>query len=136
MSVGSTDGLTLGQDRLAVTEGRRADQNRAGEIMMTSSAAKLLGVHVGQLVPLGFYTQAQLRKPGFGTPKVAPRLLVRARQLWILFARNINAVPDPAVPVLSVLLVAIGALVFANLDAALPGLDAAHTPAALALRAE
>jgi hypothetical protein len=58
------------------------------------------------------------------------------RQLWILFARNINAVPDPAVPVLSVILVAIGALVFANLDAALPGLDAARTPAALALRSE
>jgi hypothetical protein len=65
-----------------------------------------------------------------------PLGIVLGRQLWILFARNINAVPDPAVPVLSVLLVAIGALVFANLDAALPGLDAAHTPAALALRAE
>ena len=65
-----------------------------------------------------------------------PLGVVLGRQLWILFARNINAVPDPAVPVLSVLLVAIGALVFANLDAALPGLDAAHTPAALALRAE
>jgi hypothetical protein len=56
-----------------------------------------------------------------------PPGIVLGRQLWILFARNINAVPDPAVPVLSVLLVAIGALVFANLDAALPGLDAAHT---------
>jgi hypothetical protein len=65
-----------------------------------------------------------------------PLGIVLGRQLWILFARNINAVPDPAVPVLSVLLVAIGALVFANLDAALPGLDAARTPAALALRAE
>jgi hypothetical protein len=65
-----------------------------------------------------------------------PLGIVIGRQLWILFARNINAVPDPAVPVLSVLLVAIGALVFANLDAALPGWDAAHTPAALALRAE
>jgi putative ABC transport system permease protein len=65
-----------------------------------------------------------------------PLGIVLGRQLWILFARNINAVPDPAVPVLSVILVAIGALVFANLDAALPGLDAAHTPAALALRAE
>jgi hypothetical protein len=65
-----------------------------------------------------------------------PLGIVLGRQLWILFARNINAVPDPAVPVLSVLLVAIGALLFANLDAALPGLDAAHTPAALALRAE
>jgi len=49
---------------------------------------------------------------------------------------QLGELPDPAVPVLSVLLVAIGALVFANLDAALPGWDAAHTPAALALRAE
>ena len=65
-----------------------------------------------------------------------PLGIALGRQLWILFARNINAVPDPAVPVLSVILVAIGALVLANLDAALPGLDAAHTPAALALRAE
>jgi hypothetical protein len=65
-----------------------------------------------------------------------PLGIVIGRQLWILFARNINAVPDPAVPVLSVLLVAVGALVFANLDAALPGVDAARTPAALALRAE
>jgi hypothetical protein len=65
-----------------------------------------------------------------------PLGIVLGRQLWILFGRNINAVPDPAVPVLSVFLVAIGTLVFANLDAALLGLDAAHTPAALALRAE
>jgi ABC-type lipoprotein release transport system permease subunit len=71
-----------------------------------------------------------------GTIPGIPLGIVLGRQLWILFARNINAVPDPAVPALSVLLVAIGALVFANLDAALPGLDAAHTPAGLALRAE
>jgi hypothetical protein len=65
-----------------------------------------------------------------------PLGIVAGRQLWTLFARNVNAVPDPAVPVRWVVLVAIGALVFANLDAALPGLDAARTPAALALRAE
>ena len=88
VSLGSTDGLTSGQDRLAVIEGRRADQNRAGEIMMTSTAAKLLNVHVGQLVPLGFYTQAQLGKPGFGTPRVAPRLLVRARLVGIVTLNN------------------------------------------------
>jgi hypothetical protein len=49
VSVGSIDGMMLDQDRLAVVEGRRADQNRAGEIMMTSGAANLLHVHVGQL---------------------------------------------------------------------------------------
>ena len=88
VSVGSIDGMMLDQDRLAVVEGRRADQNRADEIMMTSSAAKLLHVHVGQLVPLGFYTEAQLRRPGFGTPRVAPRLLVRARLVGIATLNN------------------------------------------------
>ncbi len=58
------------------------------------------------------------------------------RQLWILFARNINAVPEPTVPVLSVMLVALGALLFANIIAALPGHSAARTPTALALRTE
>ena len=51
--------------------------------MMTSTAAKLLNVHVGQLVPLGFYTQARLGKPGFGTPRVAPRLMVGAPPRWV-----------------------------------------------------
>ena len=88
VSVGSIDGMMLGQDRLAVVEGRRADQNRADEIMMTSGAAKLLHVHVGQLVPLGFYTDAQLRRPGMGTPRVAPRLLVRARLVGIATLNN------------------------------------------------
>jgi hypothetical protein len=88
VSVGSIDGLTLGQDRLAVVEGRRADQNRADEIMMTSSAAKLLNVHVGDVVPLGFYVAAQMGQPGFGTPRVAPRLLVRARLVGIVTLNN------------------------------------------------
>jgi hypothetical protein len=65
-----------------------------------------------------------------------PLGIVIGRQLWTLFARNINAVPDPTVPVLSVVFVALGALVFANLVAALPGRSAARTPTALVLRAE
>jgi ABC-type antimicrobial peptide transport system permease subunit len=58
------------------------------------------------------------------------------RWLWILFARDIYAVPHPTVPALSVVLVALGALVVANVVAALPGRSAARTPAALILRAE
>ena len=88
VSVGSIDGMTLDQDRLAVIEGRRADPNRADQIMMTSGAAKLLNVHVGQVVPLGFYTEAQMSQPGFGTPRVAPRLLVRARLVGIVTLNN------------------------------------------------
>jgi ABC-type antimicrobial peptide transport system permease subunit len=58
------------------------------------------------------------------------------RASWTLFARSIYAVPDPTVPVLSVIAVGVGSLVFANLVAAIPGRSAARTPAALALRTE
>jgi hypothetical protein len=58
------------------------------------------------------------------------------RWLWILFAHEIYAVPDPTVPVLQVVLIAVGALVLANLVAALPGWIAARTTTALLLRAE
>jgi len=58
------------------------------------------------------------------------------RQLWIVFATGIHAVPAPAVPIVSVVLVGVGALIFANAVAALPGRSAARTPTALVLRAE
>ena len=56
-------------------------------------------------------------------------------QLWIIFARSIDAVPEPWVP-LSIILVAAGALVLANLVAAIPGRVAASTPAAVILRGD
>ena len=58
------------------------------------------------------------------------------RWLWDLFAREIYAVPEPSVPVLEVVVVALAALVLANLVAAIPGRMAARTPTALVLRAE
>ncbi len=61
--------------------------------------------------------------------------IAAGRQLWTLFARNINAVPERTVPA-SVILVAVGVLVLANLVAAIPARVAARTPAALVLRTE
>ena len=58
------------------------------------------------------------------------------RLLWLAFARQLSAVPDPVVPALSVILAAVGALVLANVVAAIPARQAARTPAALLLRAE
>jgi hypothetical protein len=58
------------------------------------------------------------------------------RWLWDLFAQEINAVPMPVVPVLQVVLIALGALVLANIVAAVPGRLAARTPTALVLRGE
>lgn len=85
---GSVDGMLLRQDRLTAIEGQLADPNRADEMVMTAPAARILDVHVGQVVPLGFYTNAQINLAGFGTPSVAPRLRIRARVTGIVVFNN------------------------------------------------
>jgi len=71
-----------------------------------------------------------------GTVVGVPFGIVFGRILWDLFANDIHAVPAPSVPVLSIVLIGIGALVLANVVAALPGRIAARTPTALLLRAD
>ncbi|HVA05334.1 MAG TPA: FtsX-like permease family protein, partial [Acidimicrobiales bacterium] len=73
---------------------------------------------------------------GIGTIVGVPLGIVLGRALWDAFAHEINAVPSPSVPVLTVALIAIGALVLANVVAVIPGRTAARTPTALLLRAE
>ncbi len=85
----------------------------AAAVAWQATVAAITGVIVG--IPLG---------------------IVIGRELWTLFAHNLNAVPDPSVPAIPVTIVAVGALVFANLVAALPGRSAARTPTVLVLRAE
>src|SRR6202167_1230328 len=75
----SVDGLYFTQDRVAVTQGHMADPRRPDQFMLNTEAARLLGLHVGETVPLGFYTSAQSESPGFGTARVRPVLRVRAR---------------------------------------------------------
>ena len=85
----------------------------AAAITWQSSVATAIGTVVG--VPLG---------------------VVLGRFLWDLFAREIYAVPSPDVPISSVVLIIVGAMILANLVAAIPGRVAARTPTALLLRAE
>jgi len=85
----------------------------AAAVSWQATVAAVLGAVVG--IPLG---------------------IVAGRELWVLFAHSIYAVPRPTVPALTMVLVGFGALVFANLVAALPGRSAARTPVALVLRAE
>jgi ABC-type lipoprotein release transport system permease subunit len=85
----------------------------ASVVAWQASVAAVIGVVLG--VPLG---------------------IALGRWLWILFARQIFAVPQPTVPLVSVGVIAVGALVLANIVAALPGRSAARTPTALLLRAE
>jgi hypothetical protein len=65
-----------------------------------------------------------------------PLGIALGRYLWDLFAQEINVVPQPSVPVLTVTAVIAAALVAANLVAAIPGRIAGRTPAAALLRAE
>jgi hypothetical protein len=58
------------------------------------------------------------------------------RELWDLFAHQINAVPSPVVPVVPITFIALGALALASVLAVVPGRIAARTPAAILLRAE
>ena len=58
------------------------------------------------------------------------------RWLWTLFANGISAVPSPTVPMVSLFLIAFGAIAFAVLVAVVPGRIARRTPTAVLLRSE
>jgi ABC-type lipoprotein release transport system permease subunit len=85
----------------------------AGTVAWRASVAAAIGIAVG--VPLG---------------------IALSRWLWTLFAGQIYAVPEPAVPAWGLALVLLGTVLLANLAAALPGRSAARTTTAHALRAE
>ncbi|HTK17125.1 MAG TPA: ABC transporter permease [Acidimicrobiia bacterium] len=60
------------QDRPTVLEGRLADPKRADEMVMSAGAARVLGLHVGDVVSFGFFTNAQTLLPTYGTGKQTP----------------------------------------------------------------
>jgi hypothetical protein len=47
------------QDRATVTHGRMASPGRQDEFVTTAQAARLLGWHLGEVVPMGFYLNSQ-----------------------------------------------------------------------------
>ena len=85
----------------------------AGAVAWQSTVVAVVGLVIG--VPLG---------------------IAAGRWLWILFAHQLSAVPNPVIPVTPIALAALVALILANLVAAVPGRQAARTPAALLLRSE
>jgi putative ABC transport system permease protein len=134
-SIGSTPGLlaaaltvaaaaALGLTLVASARRRRRDM----------ATLKALGFTRRQLLSAVCWQASIL--VGIGVIVGAPLGIVLGRWSWVLFARDIYVVPEPAVPVLSLVLVVVGALVFANIVATLPGRIAARTPVAIVFRSE
>ena len=65
-----------------------------------------------------------------------PLGIVFGHVMWDLFAHELFAIADPTVPLLAIGLVALGALILANVVAAIPGRRAANTPTNLILNSE
>jgi len=86
--VGSVDGLYFDEDRATPVVGRMANPSRADEFVATALGARSMGVHVGQLVPMGVYSSNQFSSPGFGTPRVAPELRIDMRLVGIVVFNN------------------------------------------------
>jgi len=68
----SDDGLFFKLDRATVVSGRLANPGRANEVMMLQPVATIAHLHVGDVLRLGIYTNAQTERKGFGTSSVRP----------------------------------------------------------------
>ncbi len=88
VTVGSVNGLYFNQDRVTVIRGRMTDPRRPDQVVMNAQAARELGLHVGAVVPLGFYTNAQASSPGYGTPRVRPVVRIEARIVGLVEFSN------------------------------------------------
>jgi MacB-like periplasmic core domain/FtsX-like permease family len=72
---GSLDGEYFSSDRVTVVQGRMADPGKTDEAVIDAKGTTG-PVHVGSVAPLGFFTNAQVTAPGFGTRPVKPHLTI------------------------------------------------------------
>jgi hypothetical protein len=76
-TVGSLGAEYFGQDKPAVIQGRMANPRKPDEFVSTAAAEKLMGWHVGQSIPMYFYSIAQASQNDFGVgTKVKPTLRI------------------------------------------------------------
>jgi len=82
--VSSVNGLGFNQDRAAAVEGHLPDPASIDEFVTTEIGARLAGWKVDEVVPFGFYTNAQLASSGFGTGAVTPAVRVDAKLVGLV----------------------------------------------------
>ena len=72
-------------DRVTVLQGRMADPARPDEIVMSSGAAAHYGLHLGSILRVAFFTDAQASQPDFsGYPGDKPHLIVPFKLVGIV----------------------------------------------------
>ena len=70
---GTFNGSFFDQDRFTATDGRRADPERADEVMVNEYAAHQFGYRVGQHLELATYSTDQVQASDFATRPPAPK---------------------------------------------------------------
>lgn len=97
--LGSVGGLYFDMDRASVVAGRMADPSNPHEIVATASAARVVGLHLGQRVPFGFYSDAQSGVfNGTGSSFPVPAHRVDVRLVGIVDFNNTVVLDDADVP--------------------------------------
>jgi len=74
-------GEFFSQDRVTVTQGRMASPGRQDEFVTTAEAAQLLGWHLGEVVPMGFYLNSQ-------GPSARPNLELKMKLTGFVILNN------------------------------------------------
>ena len=74
-------GEFFSQDRVTVTGGAMASPGRQDEFVSTAEAARLLGWHLGEVVPMGFYLNSQV-------PSARPHLALKMKLTGFVIFNN------------------------------------------------
>ncbi|HXQ19285.1 MAG TPA: hypothetical protein VN781_06615 [Acidimicrobiales bacterium] len=87
-AAGSVGGEAFSSDRFVITAGRLPDPHRADEFMTLSGTVAAYGWHLGEVIPMGIYTNRETQSPGFGTARVAPFRRIDMRLVGIGLPAN------------------------------------------------
>src|ERR1039458_7443927 len=87
-AVGTLNGEYISQDKVAVVDGRTANPKKADEFVMTATAERLMGWHVGETIPMAFYTNAQVSRSTFNTAKLKPHLMIAMHLVGTVLLSN------------------------------------------------
>jgi hypothetical protein len=73
-STGSVKDEYFSEDKAAVVAGRMANPRKQDEFVADATAQRLMGWHIGESIPMYFYTDKQTEGASFGTSQVKPHV--------------------------------------------------------------